>query len=411
MNKIELLKRKKLFEYFYSIKRTLFKNKNPSILSADNTIIDAIGNNVKKVKVRNAGIDLARIISMYSIIIIHILGHGKAIHKFRKYKELIWMSIIFTYSVSTYALISGYIGYKSNKISNLLYLWFWEIFYTLTITFYLNRFRPEFKSGKVNYTNFFPVIFGAYWYFTKYFGMYLFLPIINKGIAYLTKSELRNVLMSLIFIYIIERDIMNPKRDPFIMNNGYSVVWFLICFIMGAYFGKFKHNYHGFKKFIFCIVLLNVFYFSNYFCINISLYPMKEVNGYYKIKLMIYLKQIFVNRISSIPMIIQSISFLLFLTQIKFNNKYLTKIITFIGPLTFGIYLIHEHNFIRSFIIRNLFTKDSNNLPLHSVIKLILLRSLKIFTICTCIDYLRHILFVLLRIRKICTIIGKIIFP
>ena len=124
---------------------------------------------------------------------------------------------------------------------------------------------------------------------------------------------------------------------------------------------------------------------------------------------MIYLKQIFVQRISSVPMILQSISVLLFLTQIKYN-KYLVKIITFIGPLTFGVYLMHDHILIRTFIIRNLFAKNPNNLPLLSVIKLILLKALKIFTISACIDYLRHILFSLLRIRKLCIFIEKIIF-
>ena len=78
--------------------------------------------------------------------------------------------------------------------------------------------------------------------------MYLFLPVINKGIAYLSKSELRNVFMSLIFIYIIEKDIMDPRGDPFRMCSGYSSIWLLICFLRGAYFGKFKYNYHGFKN-------------------------------------------------------------------------------------------------------------------------------------------------------------------
>ena len=108
-------------------------------------------------------------------------------------------------------------------------------------------------------------------------------------------------------------------------------------------------------------------------------------------------------------MILQSISVLLFFTQIKYN-KYLAKIIIFIGPLTFGVYLIHEHPLIRSHIIRNLFSKDSNNLSLNSVVKLILLRDLKILTISACIDYLRHLLFTLLRIRKICIFIEKIYF-
>ena len=138
-------------------------------MTVDNSKFDVIGNNVKKVKVRNAGVDLSRIASMYSIIVHHILVHGRAISKFSKYRELILMNIISFWHVSTYALISGYIGYKSNKYSNLLYLWFWTMFYTSSITFFINKFRPEFKTGKVNYIYFFPVIFDHYWYFTNYF--------------------------------------------------------------------------------------------------------------------------------------------------------------------------------------------------------------------------------------------------
>jgi len=143
-------------------------------LANDNNKIDSIVNNTKKFKIRNAGIDFIRIASMYSIIVHHILVHGKVIIKFNKYRELDLMNIIGFWHVSSYALISGFIGYKSNKYSNLLYLLFWTIFYSTIITFYLNKFRPEFKTGNVNYTNFFPVMFGPYWYFQKYFGMYIF---------------------------------------------------------------------------------------------------------------------------------------------------------------------------------------------------------------------------------------------
>jgi len=133
----------------------------------------------------------------------------------------------------------------------------------------------------------------------------IFLPVINKGIEYLSKSGLRNVFMSLIFFYIIEKDIINSRGDPFLMNNGYSVLWLLICFIIGAYFGKFKYNYHGFKQFIFYILYINIFYYSTYFCYNISFYPIQNINGYYKTQLIIILKQFFVCRINSVPMILQ----------------------------------------------------------------------------------------------------------
>ena len=61
----------------------------------DNNKIDLFGNNIKKVKVRNAGVDMTRIVSMYSIIVQHCLGHGRAIKKFSKYKVLTLMSYTF----------------------------------------------------------------------------------------------------------------------------------------------------------------------------------------------------------------------------------------------------------------------------------------------------------------------------
>ena len=56
-------------------------------------------------------------------------------------------------------------------------------------------------------------------------------------------------------------------------------------------------------------------------------------------KIISILKELFAIRIYLLPMISQSISITLLLTQIKYN-KYFAKIITYIGPLTFGIYLI-----------------------------------------------------------------------
>ena len=128
-----------------------------------------------------------------------------------------------------------------------------------------------------------------------------------------------------------------------------------------------------------------------------------------KNKIIIFLKSIFIMRVDSFTMILQSLSIMLFLTIINYN-KYISKIITFIGPLTFGIFLIHENEMIRKIMITNIFENYSSQLPLNSVIQIILLRSLKIFGICLIIEYLRNILFRILQIRKILIFIEKLIF-
>ena len=406
MEKIGLITKRKIKRIYSKKNKVKFFHKNKNNNSYDNTNIKKIDNNVNKVKIRNPGIDLVRIFSMYAIIIHHILFRGNLCNKYNQYKELILMNISTFWLVSSYALISGYVGYKTNKYSNLLYLLICTLFYSSSITYYLNKFKPQIHTRKLKYLDFFPVIFEAYWYFTEYFGMYLFLPVINKGIEGLNKIELRKVFFSLILIFVIVKDYLNPKSDPFKMNSGYSIIWLLICFLGGAYLGKFKHNFYGIKKIILCLACIFIFYFSTYLCFKLTIYSINDSEGYFKAKVMNILKSLFVMRISSIPMILQSFSVLLLLLEIKYN-KYLAKIITFIAPLTFGTYLIHYHPIVKTTILSYLFRKDSNYLPVKIVIKLVLFRGVKIFIICLIIDYLRHILFTFIRIKKICIFIEK----
>jgi len=270
----------------------------------------------------------------------------------------------------------------------------------------LIKCKPHFQTRKLIYKDFFPIIYEAYWYFTQYFGMYLFLPVINKGIQCLNKIELRTVFLSLIFAFVVVKDYMNPRKDPFRMSGGYSSKWLTICFLAGAYLGKFKHVYYGIKKIILFLVCIFIFYYSAYLCYKLSYYSIDNAKGYYKAKIMIFLKRLFVMRISSIPMIFESFSVLIFFIHIKYN-KYLAKIITFIAPLTFGTYLIHHHPIVKISILNKLFLKDSKNLPLNIIIKFVLFRGIKMFIICLIIDYFRNILFTIVKIKKICIYFEK----
>ena len=99
------------------------------------------------------------------------------------------------------------------------------------------------------------------------------------------------------------------------------------------------------------------------------------------------------------PMIIQTISVVLFFSQIKYH-KIMAKIISFFGPLTFGIYLIHNHNLIKKNIIGNLFKKESNSLSLNSIIKFLLIKGLIVFIICIIIEYIRNLLFIFCKLKK-----------
>ena len=105
----------------------------------------------------------------------------------------------------------------------------------------------------------------------------------------------------------------------------------------------------------------------------------------------------------------QAISLTLFFLQLKYN-EYLSKLITFIGPLTFAVYLIHLNSNVANNYLSKILNEESYDLKANEVIQMFILKSIKIFCVCIIIDYLRHLLFTVLKIRKICILAEKIFF-
>ena len=363
----------------------------------------------KNKKIRNHGIDFIRILAMYGIIINHIIYKRKTILKFKKFKQLKLLHILFFWHNNGFIFISGFIGYKTHRYSNLFYLWIWVCFYSVIIHLFYLKYKPQVIINDKFYYNLFPIIFRRYWFFTSYFGMYLFLPIINKGISYLNQIELKICFLSILVIFVFWHDIMNIKKDIFKTNKGFSLLWFLIFYITGAYFGKYKIKFSKIKKFYFLLISFLIYILACNLYYSIYNYKTNVFNIDFKQKIIIILKNLLTENYDSNLKVIQSISIIFFLLQINYN-KYLGKIISSIGTLTFGVYLIHDNNCIREDIINNLFNNENNNISLFSVYSLFMTKALLIFIICIIIDYLRNFLFNLIKIRNICIILNKKIF-
>ena len=378
-------------------------NKNNNISTNINSIHNIENKEKKKPKKqRNVGIDLIRILAMYGIILNHILYQGKGLSKYKQYvKELLLLHSLSFWHNDGFVLISGVIGYKSNKYSNLLYLWLETIFYSVGIHLYFQKFKKNSIIIEKLSIEFFPVVYDRYWYFTQYFGMFLFLPIINKGIASLTKYEHKLIVISTLGIFTFWRHYKNPKKDIFYLNRGYSSLWFITFFITGSYIGKYNINYSGKKRYFFCFICLFIYICCIIFYYKLINNQLYNRNGSYGKELLLFLKYFINIDLDGFFKVIQSISISLFFLNIQYN-KYLSKIICFIGPLTFGVYLIHIHLIIDRNIISKIFKNDNSNLSLSSSIILVLLKDLKIFGICIIIEYIRNIIFNFLKIKKIC---------
>ena len=345
---------------------------------------------------------------MIGIVFTHILYQGKGLCKYNKYENK--LKSLYTYIFwhdNVYALISGIVSYKSNKYSNLLYIWLCVVFYSVGIHYYYLKCKQGSIINGELYKEYYPIIYMRYWYCSSYFGMFIFLPAINKGIQSLSKSEFKLLSMSILGIFVFWQTYNN--RDAFIFNEGHSTIWLLCLYIIGAYIGKYNVVYKGIKRYIFSFIYFFIFLFL---CSLFNEYRYYSISGFIgndKIKLINFIKRLMSSKLNHVIRTALAIFITLFFLQLKYN-EYLSKFITFCGPLTFGVYLLHFNPNVHHNYLGKILNQESSNLTANEVIKMLILKSLKLFIVCLAIDYLRHLLFTLLKIRNICIFIEKIAF-
>ena len=369
-----------------------------------------INNKQKIIKKRNAGVDLIRIVSMLGIVYVHVLSKGNVTYKYNRYKSKINSSISYVFwHNNAFSLISDVISNKSTKYSNLLYLWLCVVFYSVCIRYYYLKYKKvERVIGRL-YQEFSPVIHGRYWYVSSYFGMFIFLPVINKGIPYLNKSEFKLLVMSIVGIFIIWNNYFFNKKDYFIMNRGYSPICLLYLYIIGAYIKNFNKEYSGTKRYIISLIYFFIFISLGYIYNQYSDYKISDFSRNYKTKLRNFIKRLLSNNLNGTIRTTQAILITSFFLQLKYN-EFISKFITFFGQLTFGVYLIHNNDNVANYYIRKIFNGQPDNLTSKEVIQLLILKSIKIFIECIIIEYLRNLLFNILKIRNICLFIEKVVF-
>ena len=93
-------------------------------------------------KERNPGIELLRVLAMYAIVVHHIIHFGNLIKKYRQYPQIYFTNLLCFWYISVFGMISGIVGHNTHKYSNLFYLWFCALFYSVSIHMYYKKNYP-----------------------------------------------------------------------------------------------------------------------------------------------------------------------------------------------------------------------------------------------------------------------------
>lgn len=332
---------------------------------------------------RNYGIDLLRMLSMLMVVTLHVLGHGGILGSLSSSSisyKLIWLLETGCYcAVNCYVLISGYVNINTKyKYSNIIVLWLQVLFYSLLIS--LGLFMLNKTNNDVVLQSLFPLFNDQYWYFSSYFGLFLLIPILNKAINTFDKKTLKRIVYLLVIFISVFPTIF--QKDIFNTNNGYSMIWFIVLYIIGAYLGKYKS--YKLKSFTY-LVLYSI-------CIILTWLSKLGIEKYS----LIDNSHILINYTS--PTILMAGIFLvIFFSNFQLNIP-IKKVICFFSSTSFGVYLIHEHPLIRSLVIKNRFVGYST-MPTDKLLFLIGGIVISIYIVCSLIDFMRLFVFDKLQIK------------
>lgn len=234
----------------------------------------------------------------------------------------------------------------------------------------------------------FPLTQNQYWYFSSYFGLYLMIPFINRMINTLSKKEMQ---LGILIINILGFFSLIFRADPFKLSLGYSMIWLVFIYFIGAYI----------KKFVDITSINKNKLIKNYLFVNLSLFFITAIISlYYKGNLILpNLPTLFI-AYSSPFIIFSSIFFFEFILSLKITNKQFIKTILFVSPMTFSVYLISTHPIVFKYIIKDMMKNYADKNIIISLIALLLI-SFSIFVICCIIDLVRKKIFDKFNIEKI----------
>lgn len=298
-------------------------------------------------RIRQSNFELMRIISMFFIVLWHVILNGNLLSNTVDVTNFTFYLIMFiiVFHVNSFLLLTGYFQVDSKfKLSKLISLLFQLVFYNLIINITL------YKFGLVEYTNvefIKSILFyntSSYWFVSCYIILYCLSPFLNKLIHCLDKLEFKNNIIVLLLFFSIIPIVTNKL---FLYHNGLGIIQFILMYFLGAYIKKTEIDKRLFKNFnIIQKRILLLIMFSLCVIFNLSLfYLQKQMNGLNS-NILVDISSginLFLFNYSNPIIIIQSIAVFVFFSTLNIKNK----LINYISSLTLGVYLLHDNYNLR----------------------------------------------------------------
>ena len=327
---------------------------------------------------RESSFELLRIISMFSIAINHFASHGGFEFNMQSLTipRLWWEFIVMggKFGVNIFVLISGYFLIKSQNgtfnTKRILKYWGQVFFYSVLI------YIIFFAVGITDFSLYsivkalLPITFNQWWFASTYFVLFLIHLFLNVLLNKLDRNMYQRLLILLVVMWCL---IPTLTGTSFQSNN---FLWFITLYSVAGYIRIFGLNPKYSIRHYISIWLISTAlrYFSSVVLIMIGTrIAFAAENSHY-----FYGMQTLLTFLCSL-----SFFTIFVITKIGYH-----KWINILASATFGVYLIHDNEIVRSFLwgtmFNNSFFQDSTLLIPYSIVVTIL-----VYSFCTFIDLIR----------------------
>ncbi|MDE6766967.1 MAG: acyltransferase, partial [Eubacterium sp.] len=357
-------------------------------------------NNKKLTSSRNYGIDLLRMLAMAMVVMLHVLLRSKLIDDTTpltlKY-EVLWFIEIFCYcAVDCFVLISGYVCLNTKfRLSRIVSLWVQVAFYSVIF-----EILYQIVQGSFDYEwlirSFLPVTSNGYWFFTQYFVLSFLIPFLNKMVKSITlrqSAALAGVLMFFLsFMSTVNKSpipvIGGSGKDLFATGNGYTLIWLMAVYILGAVLKRFDES--GKLKNIKPVCMI-----ATMLACTVIMWGIKYICDSQSEPIE---TKFIINYISPFVVMIAA-ALLIFFSKIKISLAF-QKIIAFLSPAAFGVYVIHVNRRVWIWFTEQV--EPLFGMRLLKVLPCIIFAVLFVYIVCSFADILRAKMFKLIGVDKLC---------
>jgi hypothetical protein len=329
---------------------------------------------------------------MYLVLLLHVLGQGGVLSASTGAgNAAAWLLEAGAYcAVDCYALISGYVGYTNTSkplfCKKFLRFWVPVFTYSFGITLVAFFLKPEWVGKRALFLSMLPIASRQYWYASAYAGLLFVMPWINKLLCACSEKEITRLALLLTSVFVVYVTFANAFADCFLLGGGYSFVWLVILYVIGAWMKK-------------CAIPLrlknSVLVLGMLGCLFLTWF------------IYVFTSHNFLLNYTSFPIFFIAFGLVALCAKLQFHAT-AKKVIHCFSPAAFGVYLIHVHPVIWQHFLSGAFSRIGSS-PCGLLMLQVLLAAFCVFLSCLLLEKCRLTLFRFLKVDRLIESIADLL--